>query len=171
MADPITDIVTLLQPGAPFTKRASGAGSWIVRRVEFGRPFYAVVLDGACRLEASGHEPLRLDAGDFVLIPTASDFSMSSPEPLSFAAHDAEPEPEPEAEPEPAAARPALVMPEIDADPDDDDREAGPLPAADLRALRAARAEVNIAALQALADRLDEIRRRSSRGAGGHGSL
>jgi len=81
MADPITDIVTLLQPGAPFTKRASGAGSWIVRRVEFGRPFYAVVLDGACRLEASGHEPLRLDAGDFVLIPTASDFSMSSPEP------------------------------------------------------------------------------------------
>jgi len=96
---------------------------------------------------------------------------MSSPEALSFAAHDAEPEPEPEAEPEPAAARPALVMPEIDADPDDDDREAGPLPAADLRALRAARAEVNIAALQALADRLDEIRRRSSRGAGGHGSL
>lgn len=116
---------------------------------------------------------------------------MSSPEALDYAAHDAEPshedeadaveteapvasaEPEPEPEhpapehpaPErPAPERPALVMPDIDADPDDDDRESGTLIAATLRDIRSQRARVNTSALQALADRLDEISRRFDAG-------
>ena len=81
MSDPLTDVVTLLQPAAPYTKLVSGVDPWTVRRSEEARPFYAVVLDGSSRLTVPGRDPLRLDAGDFVLIPAASDFSMSSPEP------------------------------------------------------------------------------------------
>lgn len=126
---------------------------------------------------------------------TDPDDPMSSPDALSFAAHGGEPElaedasgdaaeaeveleaatqpeepPAPEAAPEPAPA-PALVMPEIEADPDDDDREAGPLFAADLRRLRAARTAVDLATLQALGDRLDEIQRRLAGRDGAAGGL
>ena len=78
MVDPLTQVVLLLQPGVPFSKTVSGAGRWSVRRSEAGRPFYCVVLEGACRLAAGRHEPIVLEAGDFVLIPSANDFAMSS---------------------------------------------------------------------------------------------
>jgi AraC-like DNA-binding protein len=83
MIDPLTDVVTLLQPGALFSKLASGAGRWHVRRSEAGRPFYGIVLEGEARLAISGRPPLLLDAGDFVLIPAAFDFTVSSREPPS----------------------------------------------------------------------------------------
>lgn len=78
MRDPLAEIVTLLQPGAPFSKVVSGAGAWRVEREESGRPFYCVVLEGKARLEAEGHAALTLCAGDFVLIPAAQAFAMSS---------------------------------------------------------------------------------------------
>ncbi|MGH8084563.1 MAG: AraC family transcriptional regulator [Lysobacter sp.] len=81
MIDPLAEVVTLLQPGAPFSKLVSGAGRWRVRRTEVERLFYCVVLDGACRLAADGHEPITLQQGDFVLIPSAHDFTMSSLDP------------------------------------------------------------------------------------------
>lgn len=81
MIDPLADVVTLLQPGAPFSKLVSGAGPWIVRRAEAGRPFYCAVLDGACRLAVDGRKPVILEPGDFVLIPSAFDFTVSSVEP------------------------------------------------------------------------------------------
>lgn len=71
-------MVTLLQPGMLFSKRVSGAGPWIVRRSETGSPFFCAVLDGACRLQADEHEQVTLREGDFVLIPSAYDFAMSS---------------------------------------------------------------------------------------------
>jgi AraC-like DNA-binding protein len=40
-----------------------------------------VILDGSCRLAVDGHEPITLRAGDFVLIPAAYDFTMSSLQP------------------------------------------------------------------------------------------
>lgn len=79
--DPLAQVVTLLQPGAAFSKLASGAGKWIVRRADAGRPFYCVVLDGASRLAVAGHEPMTLERGDFVLIPSAFKFTVSSLEP------------------------------------------------------------------------------------------
>ena len=81
MIDPLAEVVTLLQPGAPFSKLVSGAGRWSVRRAEAGRPFYLVVLDGALRLAVDGTEPVILAQGDFALIPSAFDFTASSLEP------------------------------------------------------------------------------------------
>ena len=78
MVDPLAEIVTLLQPGAPFSKIVSGSGPWRVRRSEAGRPFYCGMLDGWCRLAAQGHEPIILHTDDFVLIPAAHDFTVSS---------------------------------------------------------------------------------------------
>lgn len=81
MTDPLSEIVTLLQPEAAFSKISSAAGPWQVRRVEAGRPFYGVILEGACRLAIEGREPLILEAGDFLLIPASSGFAMSSAPP------------------------------------------------------------------------------------------
>ena len=78
MADPLAQVVALLQPGASLSKRVAGAGRWRVQRSESGRPFYAVILDGSCRLAVAGHEPITLEGGDFLLIPAAYDFTMSS---------------------------------------------------------------------------------------------
>lgn len=81
MIDPLTEVVTLLQPGTPFSKLISAAGPWRVRRSEVGRLFYCVILDGACCLTPDGHAPITLQEGDFVLIPSAHDFTMSSLDP------------------------------------------------------------------------------------------
>jgi AraC-like DNA-binding protein len=83
MVDPLAEVVTLLQPGASFSKIVSGAGPWRVRRLEAGRPFYGVILDGSCRLAVDGHESITLQAGDFVLIPSAHGFAMSSLDPAT----------------------------------------------------------------------------------------
>jgi len=85
MIDPLAEVVMLLQPSAPFAKLSGGAGQWSVRRAEAGRPFYCAVLDGTSRLAVDGQEPIVLEQGDFVLIPSAFDFSMSSLEPPSDA--------------------------------------------------------------------------------------
>ncbi|HEY1557666.1 MAG TPA: AraC family transcriptional regulator [Kofleriaceae bacterium] len=81
MIDPLAEVVALLQPGASFSKLVSGAGRWRVRREGAGRPFYCAVLDGAIRLVVDGREPMTLASGDFVLIPSAFDFAMSSLDP------------------------------------------------------------------------------------------
>lgn len=78
MIDPLAEVVMQLQPSAPFSKLVSGAGSWIVRRAEVGRPFYCAILDGSSRLVVEGREPIILEKGDFVLIPSAFDFAASS---------------------------------------------------------------------------------------------
>jgi AraC-like DNA-binding protein len=81
MIDPLAEVVTLLKPGVSLSKLVSAAGRWSVRRSDEGRPFYCVILDGACRLAVDGHPPLILEKGDFVLVPSAFDFAVSSPEP------------------------------------------------------------------------------------------
>ena len=81
MIDPLAEIVTLLQPAATLSKVVGGAGRWRLRRTDAGQPFYCVVLHGGCCLAAGGHEPIMLSQGDFVLIPAAHDFTVSSIEP------------------------------------------------------------------------------------------
>ena len=78
VVDPLTEIVMLLQPTADVSKLVSGAGKWRVRRSEYGRPFYCAVLEGTSRLVLAGRESLVLEAGDFVLVPAAFDFTVSS---------------------------------------------------------------------------------------------
>ena len=96
MTDPLAEVVALLQPRAGLTKRVAGAGRWSVRREDVGQPFYAVVLEGASRLLLDGQEPVVLRAGDFVLIPAAQDFTMTSLDPPT---------------PEEAAVQPLVLAP------------------------------------------------------------
>lgn len=84
MVDPLAEVVTLLQPGTPFSKVVSGAGAWSIRRTEAGRPFYCVILEGSCRLTINGQEPIVLQDGDFALVPAAYGFTMSSPDPAAI---------------------------------------------------------------------------------------
>lgn len=81
MADPLTEVVTLLRPTAPFAKMATAAGTWIARRSETGRPFFCAIVAGTARLTVEGHDPVVLEQGDFVLVPAAFDFTMSSLDP------------------------------------------------------------------------------------------
>lgn len=81
--DPLAEVVTLLRPEAPFSKVVSGIGRWNVRRAEFGQPFYCAIVEGSSRLAVDGQEPLLLREGDFVLIPAARGFTMSSLEPTT----------------------------------------------------------------------------------------
>ena len=83
MIDPLAEVVTLLKPGARFSKLVVAAGLWHIRRTDAGQPFYCMVLDGACRLELDGHESIELRSGDFILIPAAYGFAMSSLAPPS----------------------------------------------------------------------------------------
>lgn len=82
MVDPLAEVVTLLQPLARFSKVVGGAGAWRVRRSEAGQPFYCVLLGGSCRLAVDGRAPIILEEGDFVLIPSAHGFAMTSLEPM-----------------------------------------------------------------------------------------
>jgi AraC-like DNA-binding protein len=91
MIDPLAEVVALLQPRARFSKVVGGAGAWRVRRADAGEPFYCVILDGASRLAVDGHEPVDLRQGDFVLVPEAHGFTMSSVTPLPAGQADTEP--------------------------------------------------------------------------------
>src|SRR5688572_11102129 len=77
MHDPLSDVVTLLQPGALLSKSVTGAGSWRVRREASNETFYCVVLEGSARFVADGQLPVELSPNDFVLVPMASGFVMS----------------------------------------------------------------------------------------------
>jgi AraC-like DNA-binding protein len=78
MIDPLAEVVTLLQPGARFSKLVLGASPWRVSRSDAGQPLYCVILEGTCRMAIDGHEPIDLISGDFVLIPAAYGVAMCS---------------------------------------------------------------------------------------------
>jgi AraC-like DNA-binding protein len=78
MADPLAEVVALLQPSAPFSKLASGSGAWRVERAVWGQPFYCVILEGGSRLAIDGQAPIELGEGDFILVPALHAFTMSS---------------------------------------------------------------------------------------------
>lgn len=81
MIDPLAEIVSLLQPQATFSKRVCANGRWRVHRPETGQPFYCLMLAGCSELTIAANPPVTLMKGDFVLIPAALDFTMSSVEP------------------------------------------------------------------------------------------
>lgn len=81
MIDPLAEIVALLQPSAPLSKIVSGKGRWSTRRSGFRQPFFCLTLEGSSRLAVDGHEPIILQEGDFTLIPSGDDFTISDPAP------------------------------------------------------------------------------------------
>lgn len=78
MIDPLAELVTLLEPTIQHSKQVAGTGTWRVSRSEHGQPFYCAILEGRCRLAIGGQAPFELGANDFVLIPAAHEFVMSS---------------------------------------------------------------------------------------------
>ena len=83
MSDPLAQVIALLKPRTVLSKGISGAGRWGVRYSEFGQPSFCVVLEGSCRLSVDRQEPLVLEAGDFVLLPTTPGFTLSGFEPVT----------------------------------------------------------------------------------------
>lgn len=81
MTDPLADVVSLLRPGAGYFKTVAAAGRWRLRRTDYSQPFYGAVLEGSLHLAVDGQPPVVLSAGDFVLIPAALDFTMTSIDP------------------------------------------------------------------------------------------
>ena len=84
MNDPLSEVITLLQPRAVFSRQISGAGRWGVRYSAFGQPSFCAVLAGSCLLTVDGHRALTLEAGDFVLLPATPGFTMSGFEPAKL---------------------------------------------------------------------------------------
>ncbi len=88
MIDPLSEVVTLLHPTAPFSKLVIASAPWTVRRTDLEQPFYLLVLEGSCHLTIDGpndgpndDDTITLDQGDFALIPAARGFATSSLEP------------------------------------------------------------------------------------------
>lgn len=81
MVDPLSEVINLLRPRAVFSKLISGAGRWAVRYDAFDQPSFCTVLEGGCLLKVDGEDAIRLEAGDFVLMPATPGFTMSGPEP------------------------------------------------------------------------------------------
>jgi AraC-like DNA-binding protein len=81
MIDPLAEVVSLLQPSAPFSKLVVASAPWSVRRTETGRPFYFALLQGGCHLRidsTTSSDTITLNEGDFALIPSARAFATSS---------------------------------------------------------------------------------------------
>jgi len=83
MADPLSEVITLLRPRTVLTKGISGAGRWAVRYADFGHPSFCTVTMGGCRLAVDGLNPIALEAGDFVLLPATPGLILSSFEPAT----------------------------------------------------------------------------------------
>jgi AraC-like DNA-binding protein len=83
VVDPLSDIVSLLNPQVAFSKVVQGAGAWRITRENTGEPFYCVVLSGECGLALDNDQQRHLTAGDFVLIPEAFDFTFNSTAPVA----------------------------------------------------------------------------------------
>lgn len=81
MHDPLAEIINMLKPRVPFTKVAHASGPWRVERTEVGKVYYCMLLAGRTCLEVEGVDPVHLCAGDFVLVPAAANYAMSSLDP------------------------------------------------------------------------------------------
>jgi len=77
-SDPIAAVISLLRPQAVLSKVISAAGRWSVRYGAQEHPGFCLMLDGTCFLDVDGLAPIKLQKGDFVLLPAIPGFTMSS---------------------------------------------------------------------------------------------
>lgn len=76
--DPLAAIIAMLRPRSLAAKVISGAGNWGVRYSQTDSAGFGLVLAGECFLSVDACSPVRLAAGDFVLMPPVSGFSIFS---------------------------------------------------------------------------------------------
>lgn len=81
MTDPLAEIIKMLMPRVPHTKVVHASGPWRVERTEIDEVYYCMLLAGRTYLEVEGTKPVTLIAGDFVLVPAAANYAMSSLDP------------------------------------------------------------------------------------------
>ena len=76
--DPLSDIIALLRPNAVVSKAITGRGRWGVRYAAYDAPGFTIILAGQCWVAFDGKEPLKLQRGDFVLLPAVPAFLLYS---------------------------------------------------------------------------------------------
>ena len=81
MTDPLSEVISLLRPQAPYSKLVEISGPFRVRRDDVDEVFYCMVLSGRACVEVDGKAPSALGTGDFVLIPAVAAFTVCSLDP------------------------------------------------------------------------------------------
>lgn len=76
--DPLSDLIALLRPNTAISKPITGRGAWGVRYATHNAPGFTIILKGTCWLTLEGEAPLKLDKGDFLLLPATPAFTLSS---------------------------------------------------------------------------------------------
>lgn len=76
--DPLSDMIALLRPSTAISKPVTGKSRWAVRYAPHDSPGFTIVLKGGCWLAFDETEPLELQRGDFVLLPSTPAFTLSS---------------------------------------------------------------------------------------------
>jgi AraC-like DNA-binding protein len=84
-ADPVAEALHTLQMSGAFYSRATFTAPWGMELPEMpGHLMFHVMTSGQCWIEAENMEPLRLEAGDFALIPHGEGHALLG-EPGSYA--------------------------------------------------------------------------------------
>lgn len=78
--DPFAQLVNLLRPQTLLWKRMEGAGSWGLQFEKSQDLIFGTVYLGECLLLRRGAKPVRLRAGDFLLLSKPSNFTLASDE-------------------------------------------------------------------------------------------
>jgi AraC-like DNA-binding protein len=76
--DPLSDIIALLRPSTAISKPITGRGRWGARYAAHNAPGFTIILKGECWVSFDGEEPVKLQKGDFVLVPSTPAFTLSS---------------------------------------------------------------------------------------------
>ena len=77
-SDPLAAVISLLRPQTVLSKGITGAGRWSVRYPAHEYPGFCLMLEGTCFLDLDGVGVVKLEAGDFILIPALPGFTMAS---------------------------------------------------------------------------------------------
>jgi AraC-like DNA-binding protein len=76
--DPFSDVIALLRPSTAIAKPITGRGRWGIRYAAHAAPGFTIILRGECWITLDGREPVKVQKGDFLLLPSTPAFSLSS---------------------------------------------------------------------------------------------
>jgi len=76
--DPLSDVISLLQPSTAISKPIRGRGRWGVRYAAYDAPGFTIIVEGTCWIAFEGKDPVKFEKGDFLLLPSTPPFSLSS---------------------------------------------------------------------------------------------
>src|SRR5688572_27981500 len=77
-SEPLAALIPLLRPESVLSKVVSGGGRFCVRYPPHEHPSFGIVLDGTCFIDAKGIGTLKLEAGDFILLPATPAFTIGT---------------------------------------------------------------------------------------------